>query len=46
MNDKVPHKVLSSAWVLQAELWQHCTGSQGPCLAEVSRNFPLEANYF
>lgn len=42
----IAHKVLSSARVLQAALWQHGTGSQGPCLAEVSRNFPLELNYF
>lgn len=40
------HKVLPSAWVLQAAFCQPCRGSQGPCLADISRNFPFGANYF
>lgn len=53
MNEGVPtrypmaaHEVLPSVWVLQAAFCQPCTGSQGPCLADISRNFPFGVNYF
>lgn len=53
MNEEVPprypmaaHKVLPSAWVLQAAFCQPCTGSQGSYLAYINRNFPFGFNYF